>query len=158
MKSLYAAFNRNHDRVIVMDIRSAELTKYAANCMLATKISFMNEMSNIAESLGADIENVRIGIGSDPRIGYQFIYPGCGYGGSCFPKDVKALIQSSREQGIVPSVLDAVEKVNSNQKQKLFSHIKEHFGDESLEGKKVALWGYLSNQTLMICAKHQVES
>ncbi len=141
MKSLYAAFNRNHDRVIVMDIRSAELTKYAANCMLATKISFMNEMSNIAESLGADIESVRIGIGSDPRIGYQFIYPGCGYGGSCFPKDVKALIQSSRDQGIVPSVLDAVEKVNSNQKQKLFSHIKEHFGDESLKGKKVALWG-----------------
>ena len=141
MKSLYAAFNRNHDRVIVMDIRSAELTKYAANCMLATKISFMNEMSNIAESLGADIENVRIGIGSDPRIGYQFIYPGCGYGGSCFPKDVKALIQSSREQGIVPSVLDAVEKVNSNQKQKLFSHIKAHFGDEPLKGKKVALWG-----------------
>lgn len=141
MKSLYAAFNRNHERVIVMDIRSAELTKYAANCMLATKISFMNEMSNIAESLGADIENVRIGIGSDPRIGYQFIYPGCGYGGSCFPKDVKALIQSSREQGIAPSILDAVELVNQNQKQKLFLHIKDHFGEESLAGKKVALWG-----------------
>lgn len=141
MKALYAAFNRNHDRVIVMDIRSAELTKYAANCMLATKISFMNEMSNIAESLGADIENVRIGIGSDPRIGYQFIYPGCGYGGSCFPKDVKALIQSSREQGVAPSILDAVELVNQNQKHKLFSHIKSHFGDESLEGKKIALWG-----------------
>lgn len=140
MRELYADFNRNHDRVIVMDPRSSELTKYAANCMLATKISFMNEMANIAESVGADIENVRKGIGSDPRIGYQFIYPGCGYGGSCFPKDVKALIQSSKDVGVEPSILDAVEKVNAKQKQKLPQYIHRHFKG-NIQGKVVALWG-----------------
>lgn len=140
MRELYAPFNRNHDRVIVMDIRSSELTKYAANCMLATKISFMNEMSNLAERLGADIEQVRLGIGSDPRIGYHFIYPGCGYGGSCFPKDVQALIQTSQSIGYTPHVLQAVEAVNDQQKTVLFSRVVQHFGD-NLAGKTFALWG-----------------
>jgi UDPglucose 6-dehydrogenase len=140
LRELYSPFNRNHDKIIVMDIRSAELTKYAANCMLATKISFMNEMSNLAEVFGADIENVRRGIGSDPRIGYQFIYPGCGYGGSCFPKDVQALARSASAAGYTARVLEAVEAVNYSQKDKLFEYISRHFfGD--LEGKKVALWG-----------------
>jgi UDPglucose 6-dehydrogenase len=112
MRALYEPFTRNHDRLIVMDIRSSELTKYAANAMLATKISFMNELANIAERLGADIEKVRVGIGSDPRIGYSFIYPGTGYGGSCFPKDVQALIRSAHEVGHAPGILDAVESVN----------------------------------------------
>lgn len=140
LRKLYAPFNRNHDRVITMDIRSAELTKYAANCMLATKISFMNEMANLAERFGADIENVRKGIGSDPRIGYQFIYPGCGYGGSCFPKDVQALVRSANEVGYNAKILESVEAVNYRQKEKLFDYISSHF-EGNLSGKKVALWG-----------------
>lgn len=140
LRELYAPFNRNHDKVIVMDIRSAELTKYAANCMLATKISFMNEMANLAERFGADIESVRKGIGSDPRIGYQFIYPGCGYGGSCFPKDVQALIRSANNVGYNPQVLQSVETVNAAQKEKLFAYIMAHFASD-IKGKKVALWG-----------------
>ncbi|TRY30781.1 UDP-glucose dehydrogenase family protein [Aliiglaciecola sp. M165] len=140
LRELYAPFNRNHDKIIVMDIRSAELTKYAANCMLATKISFMNEMSNLAEIFGADIENVRLGIGSDPRIGYQFIYPGCGYGGSCFPKDVQALARSATEAGYDAKILNSVEAVNYQQKEKLFGYISSHFNGE-LTGKTVALWG-----------------
>lgn len=140
MRELYQPFNRNHDRVIVMDIRSAELTKYAANCMLATKISFMNEMSNIAERLGADIESVRRGIGSDSRIGYQFIYPGCGYGGSCFPKDVQALIRTADSIGYNPELLKSVEAVNKKQKEVLFSKINNYF-NAGLQGKIFALWG-----------------
>ena len=140
LRELYSPFNRNHDKIIVMDIRSAELTKYAANCMLATKISFMNEMSNLAEVFGADIENVRRGIGSDPRIGYQFIYPGCGYGGSCFPKDVQALARSATAAGYTARVLEAVEAVNYAQKEKLFEYISQHFSGD-LKGKKAALWG-----------------
>ncbi|MCG8428070.1 MAG: UDP-glucose/GDP-mannose dehydrogenase family protein [Chromatiales bacterium] len=140
MRELYAPFNRNHDRLIVMDIRSAELTKYAANCMLATKISFMNEMSNLAEQLNADIEAVRQGIGSDSRIGYHFIYPGCGYGGSCFPKDVKALISTADTIGYSSHLLKAVETVNMSQKEILFQKIHDHF-DGDLRGKTFALWG-----------------
>ncbi|GAA0856860.1 UDP-glucose/GDP-mannose dehydrogenase family protein [Aliiglaciecola litoralis] len=140
LRELYAPFNRNHDKIIVMDIRSAELTKYAANCMLATKISFMNEMANLAEVFGADIENVRLGIGSDPRIGYQFIYPGCGYGGSCFPKDVQALARSASEAGYTAQILESVEAVNYKQKEKLFGYISAHFNGD-LAGKTVALWG-----------------
>jgi UDPglucose 6-dehydrogenase len=140
LRELYSPFNRNHDKIIVMDIRSAELTKYAANCMLATKISFMNEMANLAELFGADIENVRRGIGSDPRIGYQFIYPGCGYGGSCFPKDVQALVRSAQSVGYTAQVLEAVEAVNYAQKEKLFEYILRHFGG-NVSGKTVALWG-----------------
>ncbi|MGL5238828.1 MAG: UDP-glucose dehydrogenase family protein, partial [Plesiomonas shigelloides] len=140
MRELYAPFNRNHDRLICMDVRSAELTKYAANCMLATKISFMNEMANLAECLGADIEMVRKGIGSDPRIGYHFIYPGCGYGGSCFPKDVQALVRTSESIGYQPQLLQAVEAVNNRQKYRLPTLIKQHFG-EDLRGKTFALWG-----------------
>src|SRR3569832_1256182 len=140
MRALYEPFIRNHDRLIVMDIRSSELTKYAANAMLATKISFMNELANIAERLGADIEKVRVGIGSDPRIGYSFIYPGTGYGGSCFPKDVQALIRSSREVGRTPGILDAVESVNKRQKELLFEKMSKHFRGE-LKGKTIALWG-----------------
>jgi UDPglucose 6-dehydrogenase len=126
--------------VIVMDIRSAELTKYAANAMLATKISFMNELANLAERTGADIENVRKGIGSDPRIGYEFIYPGCGYGGSCFPKDVQALVATAKRSGYESQLLTAVEEVNQRQKHVLFEKIKAYFGD-GLEGKVIALWG-----------------
>ncbi|CDL87878.1 UDP-glucose dehydrogenase family protein [Xenorhabdus cabanillasii] len=140
MRELYEPFNRNHDRMIVMDIRSAELTKYAANCMLATKISFMNEIANLAEMLGADIEHVRQGIGSDSRIGYHFIYPGCGYGGSCFPKDVQALIRTSEQIGYTPRILQAVEQVNEKQKRKLPVFVKRHFG-EDLSGKTFAIWG-----------------
>jgi len=140
LRALYAPFNRNHDRLIAMDIRSAELTKYAANAMLATKISFMNELSNLAERLGADIEQVRIGIGSDPRIGYHFIYPGVGYGGSCFPKDVKALERTARDVGYEAQLLTAVEAVNERQKRKLFEKIRAHFGDD-LAGRTFALWG-----------------
>jgi len=139
MRALYEPFTRNHDRMIVMDVRSAELTKYAANAMLATKISFMNELANLAEHCGADIESVRIGIGSDPRIGTAFIYPGLGYGGSCFPKDVKALKRSAQEMGYRESILTAVEAVNDRQKTILFNKIKAHFGD--LRGKTIALWG-----------------
>src|SRR5215831_15529971 len=140
MRALYEPFIRNHDRLIVMDIRSSELTKYAANAMLATKISFMNELSNIAERLGADIEKVRVGIGSDPRIGYSFIYPGTGYGGSCFPKDVQALIRSAHEVGHAPGILDAVESVNNRQKEVLVQKMKRHF-DGAMKGRKFALWG-----------------
>lgn len=140
MRELYAPFNRNHDKIIVMDVRSAELTKYAANCMLATKISFMNEMSNLAEKLGADIEAVRHGIGSDPRIGYQFIYPGCGYGGSCFPKDVQALVRTANSLDYKPAILEAVESVNYRQKNKLFEYLTEYFNGQ-LDGKTIALWG-----------------
>ncbi|AHG18284.1 UDP-glucose 6-dehydrogenase [Chania multitudinisentens RB-25] len=140
LRELYEPFNRNHDRMILMDIRSAELTKYAANCMLATKISFMNEISNLAEMLGADIEKVRQGIGSDSRIGYHFIYPGCGYGGSCFPKDVQALIRTAEHIGYQPKLLQAVEQVNAQQKYKLTEFIKQHFGHD-VKGKTFALWG-----------------
>ncbi|MEQ1619831.1 MAG: UDP-glucose/GDP-mannose dehydrogenase family protein [Methylococcales bacterium] len=140
LKALYAPFNRSHDRVISMDIRSAELTKYAANAMLATKISFMNELANLAERLGADIEHVRRGIGSDSRIGYSFIYPGCGYGGSCFPKDVKALERTSKEIGYHAELLNAVENVNNRQKHRLFEKISAHY-QGNLKGKVFALWG-----------------
>jgi UDPglucose 6-dehydrogenase len=139
MRALYEPFTRNRDRMIVMDVRSSELTKYAANAMLATKISFMNELANLAESFGADIEAVRVGIGSDPRIGYAFIYPGVGYGGSCFPKDVQALKRSADEVGYQASILTAVEDVNNRQKRVLFDKIQRHFGD--LKGKTIALWG-----------------
>jgi UDPglucose 6-dehydrogenase len=139
LRSLYEPFTRNRDRMIVMDVRSAELTKYAANAMLATKISFMNELANLAERFGADIESVRIGLGSDPRIGYAFIYPGVGYGGSCFPKDVQALQRSAEEVGYDASILAAVESVNNRQKQVLFNKIKAHFGE--LHGKTIAIWG-----------------
>jgi UDPglucose 6-dehydrogenase len=140
LREVYAPFNRNHDKIIVMDVRSAELTKYAANCMLATKISFMNEIANLAERLGADVEAVRQGIGSDPRIGYHFIYPGAGYGGSCFPKDVKALIQTARGIGFDPLVLQAVEDRNDAQKEVTFEKISKHFGGD-LKGRTIALWG-----------------
>ncbi|HEY9131519.1 MAG TPA: UDP-glucose/GDP-mannose dehydrogenase family protein [Dyella sp.] len=140
LRKLYAPFNRNHERTVVMDERSAELTKYAANAMLATKISFMNEIANIAERVGADIELVRQGIGSDPRIGYHFIYPGAGYGGSCFPKDVQALERTARSVGYPARLLGAVEAVNHDQKLKLFELIVQHFGG-SVSGKTVALWG-----------------
>jgi UDPglucose 6-dehydrogenase len=139
LRVLYEPFTRNRDRMIVMDVRSAELTKYAANAMLATKISFMNELANLAERFGADIESVRVGLGSDPRIGYAFIYPGAGYGGSCFPKDVQALQRSAQDVGYDASILAAVESVNNRQKQVLFSKIKAHFGD--LRGKTFAIWG-----------------
>lgn len=142
LRELYAPMNRNHDRIIVMDVRSAELTKYAANAMLATKISFMNEVANIAERLGADIEKVRNGIGSDPRIGYHFIYAGCGYGGSCFPKDVQALARTAAEVGYEANLLSVVEQVNKRQKQRLFDMICDHFGGvEKLDGRTFALWG-----------------
>ncbi|HSC12335.1 MAG TPA: UDP-glucose/GDP-mannose dehydrogenase family protein [Rhodanobacteraceae bacterium] len=140
LKTLYAPFNRNHERLVLMDVRSAELTKYAANAMLATKISFMNEMANIAERVGADIELVRHGIGSDPRIGYSFIYPGAGYGGSCFPKDVRALEYTARQHGYEARLLTAVETVNDEQKGKLFELIQAHFGG-ALRGKTIAVWG-----------------
>ena len=140
MKRLYAPFNRNHERIVAMDVRSAELTKYAANAMLATKISFMNEMANIAERVGADIEMVRHGIGSDPRIGYSFIYPGAGYGGSCFPKDVQALERTARQHGYNAQILQAVEAVNDRQKHKLFELVERHFGGK-LQGRTFALWG-----------------
>ena len=140
MKELYAPFNRNHDRMIFMDVRSAELTKYAANCMLATKISFMNEMAGLADRLGADIEMVRQGIGSDPRIGFHFIYPGCGYGGSCFPKDVQALKRTAEEIDFEPLVLRAVEERNTQQKNVLFTKLNRHFNGQ-LGGKIIALWG-----------------
>ena len=142
MRRLYAPFNRNHDRVVEMDVRSAELTKYAANAMLATKISFMNEIANIAERVGADIEQVRQGIGSDPRIGWHFIYPGAGYGGSCFPKDVQALARTAQQHGHAPRLLDAVEAVNEAQKGHLFELIQRHYvAGEGVRGKTFAVWG-----------------
>ena len=140
LRSLYEPYTRNHDRMIVMDVRSAELTKYAANAMLATKISFMNELANLAERMGADIEKVRLGIGSDPRIGYSFIYPGAGYGGSCFPKDVKALVHSAGEHGFEAELLASVEAVNARQKQLLFRKVQAFFGGQ-LKGRTIALWG-----------------
>jgi UDPglucose 6-dehydrogenase len=145
MRELYAPFNRNHDKVILMGVRSAELTKYAANCMLATKISFMNEMANLAERLGADIEEVRLGIGSDSRIGYSFIYPGAGYGGSCFPKDVQALIRTAKSLDYPSRILDAVENVNERQKRHLLELIDQHYSDlnatERLDARTFAVWG-----------------
>ncbi|QBJ79416.1 UDP-glucose/GDP-mannose dehydrogenase family protein [Aquitalea sp. USM4] len=140
MRELYAPFTRNHDRMIVMDVRSAELSKYAANAMLATRISFMNELANLAEKLGADIEQVRIGIGSDPRIGFHFLYAGCGYGGSCFPKDVQALIRAAEETELPLKVLQAVEDANDAQKNVLLNKIKHRFGAD-LSGKTFAVWG-----------------
>ncbi len=140
LKALYAPFNRSHERIIAMDIKSAELTKYAANAMLATKISFMNELSNLAELLGADIEKVRNGIGSDSRIGYSFIYPGCGYGGSCFPKDVKALERTAKQVGYNAELLSAVENVNDRQKRVLVNKILAHYKND-IKGKTFALWG-----------------
>ena len=142
LRELYEPFNRQHERTVFMDIRSAELTKYAANAMLATKISFMNELSNMAELLGADIEAVRKGMGSDPRIGYHFIYPGCGYGGSCFPKDVKALAKTAEQLGYNAGLLKSVDQVNEQQKTRLFSKLVHYFGSvEKLAGKTIALWG-----------------
>ncbi len=140
LRELYAPFNRNHDRIVMMDVKSAELTKYAANAMLATKISFINEVANLAERLGADIEAVRRGIGSDPRIGYSFIYPGAGYGGSCFPKDVKALIHTAREAGVEPLLLSAVERRNDAQRRVLGERLAAHYGAR-LRGKTIAVWG-----------------
>ncbi len=140
LKRLYAPFNRNHERIVVMDVRSAELTKYAANAMLATKISFMNEIANIAERVGADVELVRQGIGSDPRIGWHFIYPGAGYGGSCFPKDVLALAQIAQRNGHVARLLNAVEAVNEQQKGHLFELIQRHYNG-AIAGKTFAVWG-----------------
>jgi UDPglucose 6-dehydrogenase len=139
MRALYAPFQRNHERLMVMDVRSAELTKYAANAMLATRISFMNELANLAEKLGCDIEEVRKGIGSDPRIGYQFLYAGIGYGGSCFPKDVKALLHTAAGAGSALPLLEAVETVNAEQKRVLARKIKKRFG--KLAGKRIAVWG-----------------
>jgi len=140
LRHLYAPFNRNREKIFSMDIASAELTKYAANAMLATKISFMNELANIAERVGADIERVRIGIGSDPRIGYHFIYPGVGYGGSCFPKDIRALARTAADHGHQARILQAVETVNQNQKERLYEKISLHFGND-LSGRTLALWG-----------------
>ena len=140
MKELYAPFIRNHERFVTMDIHSAEMTKYAANAMLATRISFMNEMANICESVGADINKVRLGIGSDKRIGYSFLYAGCGYGGSCFPKDVRALIKTSADHGYYPSILREVDSVNNNQKIVLVNKVRKRFG-EDLSGHTFALWG-----------------
>ena len=140
MRKMYAPFQRNHDRLMVMDIKSAELTKYAANAMLATRISFMNEMANLAEKLGADIEHVRKGIGSDQRIGYHFLYSGCGYGGSCFPKDIRALQRTGEEYGMPMKILNAVEEVNHTQKNVLLQKITARFGS-NLKGKHFALWG-----------------
>ena len=140
LKALYEPFNRNHDRVIIMDPRSAELTKYTANAMLATRISFMNEMAGVAEHLGADIESVRVGIGSDPRIGYGYIYPGCGFGGSCLPKDVRALVSSSAAAGHDLELMQAVQRVNQRQRRLLFDRISDYF-DGQLEGRAIALWG-----------------
>jgi UDPglucose 6-dehydrogenase len=140
MRDMYAPFQRNHDRLMVMDIKSAELTKYAANAMLATRISFMNELANLAEKVGADIEHVRKGIGSDQRIGYHFLYAGCGYGGSCFPKDIRALQRTGEEYGLPLKILQAVEDVNHEQKSVLLNKITRRFG-ENLSGKRFALWG-----------------
>ena len=141
MKEVYASFNRNHDRMMFMDITSAELTKYAANAFLATKISFMNEMAQLADTVGADIELIRQGIGSDPRIGYHFLYAGVGYGGSCFPKDVRALIHLMRSMGGEPWIIEAVERRNRQQKTVLFDKIQKHFGEAGLEGMTLGLWG-----------------
>jgi UDPglucose 6-dehydrogenase len=140
MRELYAPFNRNHDRIMFMDLRSAELTKYAANCMLATKISFINQIAELAEHLGCDIESVRLGIGADQRIGYHFIYPGCGYGGSCFPKDMRALIHSAEKVNCSSDLLQAVEAINERQKHKLFERVNAFYKGD-LAGKTFAVWG-----------------
>lgn len=140
MRELYAPFNRNHDRTIFMGVREAEMTKYAANAMLATRISFMNEMANLCERMGVDVEMVRVGIGSDPRIGYSFLYPGCGYGGSCFPKDVKALVRMAKDVDFEPCLLNSVEARNEGQKRRLFEKVVARFGQD-LSGKKFAIWG-----------------
>ena len=140
MRRIYEPFQRTHDRLMVMDVRSAELTKYAANAMLATRISFMNEMANLAEALGADIEQVRRGIGADPRIGYHFLYPGAGYGGSCFPKDVQALVNTAAENRLPMRVIEAAEAANHAQKFRLSEKLVQHYG-EDLRGRKFALWG-----------------
>ncbi|MNV02769.1 UDP-glucose 6-dehydrogenase TuaD [compost metagenome] len=140
MRRIYEPFQRTHDRLMVMDVRSAELTKYAANAMLATRISFMNEMANLAEALGADVEQVRRGIGADPRIGYHFLYPGAGYGGSCFPKDVQALVNTAAEHALPMRVIEAAEAANHAQKFRLSEKLVERFG-EDLRGRKIALWG-----------------
>jgi UDPglucose 6-dehydrogenase len=140
LRELYAPFNRNHDKLIVMKTRSAELTKYAANAMLATRISLMNEMANIAEEVGADIEQVRIGIGSDSRIGFQFIYAGCGYGGSCFPKDVKALASAADGTGYSADLVRSVDALNQRQKERFYDKVRRYFGGK-LKGRTVALWG-----------------
>ncbi len=142
MRELYAPFTRNHGKIITMGVRSAEMTKYAANCMLATKISFINEVATICEHVGADVRDVRMGIGSDSRIGYQFIYPGVGYGGSCFPKDVKALIHTAQKSGVIPELLNAVEGVNARQKVSMAKKIMEYFEPQGgVEGKTIAMWG-----------------
>lgn len=154
MRELYAPFNRNHDRIIVMDVRSAELTKYAANCMLATKISFMNEIAILAEQLGADIEEVRKGIGSDPRIGYHFIYPGCGYGGSCFPKDVQALTKTALSVDFDPLILKAVEQRNGLQKEVLYTKINDYYQGD-WKGKYLQYGALLLSRILMICGMHR---
>lgn len=151
LREVYEPFNRNHDKIIVMDVRSAELTKYAANCMLAARISFMNEIANLAEAVGADIESVRQGIGSDQRIGYHFIYAGAGYGGSCFPKDVSALVRTAEQMGYEPLILNAVQSRNSAQKNHL-QKISACF-QNNLAGKTVALWGWPSSQIQMTCVK-----
>ncbi|MDE2288161.1 MAG: UDP-glucose/GDP-mannose dehydrogenase family protein, partial [Burkholderiales bacterium] len=140
MKALYAPFNRNHERTFFMDVRSAEFTKYAANAMLATRISFMNELANLADRVGADIEHVRLGIGSDPRIGYDFLYAGCGYGGSCFPKDVQALMRTANENGLPLQILASVEAVNERQKEVLIGKILARLG-ERLDNRTFAVWG-----------------
>src|SRR5439155_27245935 len=140
LRTLYAPFQRNHERLLVMDVRSAELTKYAANAMLATRISFMNELANLAEELGADIESVRQGIGSDPRIGYHFLYPGSGYGGSCFPKDVRALQSTGRASGRALKLISAVEAVNEAQKHVLVDKIVGRLGGD-MAGRRIAIWG-----------------
>ena len=140
LRELYAPFNRNHDKVLVMKARSAELTKYAANTMLAARISLMNEIANIAEQVGADVEQVRIGIGSDSRIGFQFIYAGCGYGGSCFPKDVKALAHTAESAGYLPEMVRSVDELNDRQKQRFYAKVRGYFG-ENLAGRTIALWG-----------------
>lgn len=153
LRALYAPFNRSHERLVIMDNRSAELTKYAANTMLATKISLMNELANLAERLGADIERVRVGLGSDPRIGFHFIYPGCGYGGSCFPKDVQALQRTAAEVGYEAELIQAVEAVNNRQKQRLYEKIHRHF-EGDLRGRTIAIWGlaFKPNTDDMRCA------
>ena len=142
LKALYAPFARSREKLVVMKVRSAEMTKYAANCMLATKISFINEMAGICERVGADVSEVRLGIGSDHRIGYHFIYPGVGYGGSCFPKDVKALIDTARENGYEPRLIASVDEVNNNQKLVLAAKVESYFESQcGVQGKTLALWG-----------------
>ncbi len=142
MQELYEPFNRNHQRTLFLDVKSAELTKYASNAMLAARISFMNELANLSELLGADIEEVRRGMGADPRIGYQFIYPGCGYGGSCFPKDVRALERMAQEQGYEAQMMSAIEAINNRQKHRLFDKLAAQLGGvDKLQGQTIALWG-----------------